>query len=287
MKLLITIILCIKNGRAYLPDLFEKIGSQKGKFEIELLVCDSGSTDGSFEFVKSKKRKVKNIRQKVFRIKPEEFRHGKTRNMLVKKATGSIVVFLSQDIQIPNSWWLHHLLKPFQNKNIAGVFCRQKPNANANPFDKFFYSQTYPHKNRIIKNQNPKLGVNRIFFSMVCGATRKELIVKYPFVGNRDWAIDQWWAKTVLEKGLGIFYTADTFVFHSHDYSLGEIWQRNVLLGRSLLDFPKEGFFKISAEWALYVIREFWFGKLGVKKIGILPYELFRLIGFWWGGVTQ
>lgn len=288
MQTKVTIILCVLNGDKFLDELLHSIFCQKADFRAELIVVDSGSKDKSLEILKNFQFKISNLKSAVdFRflnIRPRSFFHGKTRNKLVKMAKGELVVFVSQDIQIPNNQWLVNLIRPFTDRETAGVFCRQKPRFDANVYDKFFYQNTYPDKNFIIHTDNPKLGISTIFFSMVCGAMRRNLLLKYPFVQNKDWAIDQWWAKSVLEKHLKIFYTRDTFVYHSHNYSWREVWQRNFLLGKSLKWFPKTNLFMSIACWLNYVFREI--KEVGGReRVGVLFYELWRLAAFIYGGV--
>ncbi|MBI3384997.1 glycosyltransferase [Candidatus Gottesmanbacteria bacterium] len=115
----ISIVLLVKNGLKYLPKLISELGKQSGGFEIELIVVDSGSTDGSWEFIKSlKEKKFKSL--KLYKINPKEFGHGKTRNLAVAKCSAEIVVFLSQDaLPISNSW-LVLLIKPLLLKRHSG-----------------------------------------------------------------------------------------------------------------------------------------------------------------------
>ncbi len=266
----------------YLPKLIRQIAKQKKVPALELIIADTYSTDGSWEYIKRIKE-LTNLRIKVLRIKPRNFGHGKTRNELVKIAKGKIIVFISQDIKITSNLWLYHLIKPLEKSEVGAAFSRQIPHPDANLYDKFFYSQAYPNKNRIIDAKNLTFGVDTIFFSMVSAAAKKSLLIKYPFVKDKDASIDQWWAKTVIEKGFKIAYVSKTVVYHSHNYSLKELFKRNFYSGQSLIGFPKEPFLKSLVSILKYLQNEAGFvwmkrGVAGLLKMMI--YETVRILGF-------
>ncbi len=72
----------------------------------ELVVCDSGSTDGS-------PRLAREHGARVLEIAPERFSHGGTRNLLMDAATGAHVALLTQDSQPADERWLERLLGGF------------------------------------------------------------------------------------------------------------------------------------------------------------------------------
>jgi len=275
----LSLILCTKNAMGFLPSLIGEIGKQKNIGSFEFIIADTYSTDGSWEFLKNVQGKMYNVQ--LFQIKPKDFGHGKTRNELIKKAKGKIIVFISQDIKINDNLWLYHLIKPLENPKIGASFCRQIPYPDANIYDKFFYSRAYPNKDRIINGVGDlKFDPDTIFFSMVSAATKKNLLIKHPFVKGRDASIDQWFAKAVIEEGYKIQYVASTAVYHSHNYSLKELFKRNFYSGQSLIGFPKDNFLESIYSVLGYLAREavFIWKTRGVKGImGMVVYEATRI----------
>ncbi len=75
--------------------------------EHELLVCDSGSTDGSVQLAREHGARV-------LEISPSQFSHGGTRNLLMREASGARVAFLTQDAEPANERWLERLLGGFE-----------------------------------------------------------------------------------------------------------------------------------------------------------------------------
>ncbi len=58
--------------------------------ELELLVIDSGSRDGSLEIARE-------LADEVIEIAPGEFGHGRTRNLGAERTSGELICFLTQD----------------------------------------------------------------------------------------------------------------------------------------------------------------------------------------------
>src|SRR6202022_3798054 len=71
--------------------------------EHELLVCDSGSRDGSVDLARA-------AGARVLEIAPSRFSHGGTRNLLMQEAAGTRVAFLTQDAEPADERWLERLL---------------------------------------------------------------------------------------------------------------------------------------------------------------------------------
>ena len=55
-------------------------------------------------------------------ISPSEFSHSYTREMMAKKCTGDIIVFISQDIKILRNDWLYYLTKDIVEGNCEAAY---------------------------------------------------------------------------------------------------------------------------------------------------------------------
>ncbi|MDQ3231704.1 MAG: glycosyltransferase family 2 protein, partial [Pseudobdellovibrionaceae bacterium] len=87
-ELLVSIVIPVKNGYRYLREVLEAVGGQETDFAFEIVVVDSGSTDGSLEVLK--KHNVQ-----LIEINSHEFNHGSTRNLAISKTRGQFVVMLT------------------------------------------------------------------------------------------------------------------------------------------------------------------------------------------------
>ncbi|MBI3980640.1 glycosyltransferase [Candidatus Microgenomates bacterium] len=283
----ISLILLLLNGERFLPKLLTVLDNQQGDFSLELIVVDSASSDKTWEIVSSlpagkagikyqvlsKKTKIIN-NIKVFKIKKENFSHGGTRNLAVHKATGEIVVFLSQDALPVDKYWLQNLVNHLTNPQIAGVFGRQLPREETNPIEKYFYSISYPQESRVIdQNSDLNFSNQNLFFSNVNAAVRRDLLLKFPFRNDLVMSEDQYWGREVISAGYNIVYEPQATVFHSHNYNLPGLAQRYFLSGRSQKQLNLKGKqMQKGIDTSLGLIKY-----LLLNKPLLLPYSLLYL----------
>src|ERR1700761_5608423 len=103
MATVTTVAIPVRNGGPLLRRTLEAVLAQQVVGELEVLICDSGSTDGSDQI-------ARRLGVEVFAITPEDFGHGRTRNLLMKHASGAVVAFLTQDAVPASPDWLATLL---------------------------------------------------------------------------------------------------------------------------------------------------------------------------------
>ena len=68
----------------------------------EILIVDSGSSDRTVELARA-------AGARVVAIPPEDFNHGRTRNLAAELATGDVLCFLTQDATPAPGWRAAHL----------------------------------------------------------------------------------------------------------------------------------------------------------------------------------
>lgn len=101
------IYLTKNGGRTFVRSLRAAM-TQQSDFMYEVLVIDSGSTDGTAELAEREGARV-------VRILPSEFNYGTSKNLGAKLARGEFLVFLSQDNVPAAEDWLSKLLRRFEN----------------------------------------------------------------------------------------------------------------------------------------------------------------------------
>lgn len=275
---MISIIILTKNPGKGVKDVLQGVFSQKTKDDFEIIIIDSGTTDGSLDIIeKSKARLIK--------INSSDFGHGKTRNYAVNVADGKYIVMLVQDAIPVNNSWLDELIRPLkEDENVAGVYSRQIPYEDANILERSFLSTHYPDTYQI-KKKKEVLAVKDVFFSNVSSAMRKDLLVNFRFDEDLIMSEDQAWAKEVIQNGYKIVYNPRSVVYHSHKYSLITVFQRFFDSGVSLKNLNlNAGNYKTGVK-LIYDEFKHCLKELGVFKfILFLPYlkayEFMRFSGF-------
>jgi len=203
----------------YLPKLYERLQEQTLSFE--LVVIDSSSTDGTSEFLKSRA-------DTFITIKQSEFDHGATRTIAAKAASGGILIFLTQDALPKDSKSLEQLLSAFENEGVVAAYGRQLPYDNASLFAKHLRNFNYPETSYIRSFQDSKeFGLKTAFLSDSFSAYKKEAIeaVGY-FAEGTIVGEDMHLVARLLLNGGKVAYVANAEVYHSHNYTIVEDFQR-------------------------------------------------------------
>jgi len=223
----VSVIILTKNAGEGFATLLQQLFSQNFDGDYEIIVIDSGSTDGTPEI-------AENFPVKLVRIKPEEFHHGRTRNLGAEQASGRILVYITQDALPLHNDWLHKLTGDLKNPQVAMVVGRQIPWQTTKPPEKFFYSYYFPeHKIEVVRGASDYYRDN-MFISNVNSAIQRDVWRQFKFSEDIVLAEDKEFAKRILLAGWKIVYQPDAVVYHAHDFSLRTIFQRSVDAGISL-----------------------------------------------------
>jgi rhamnosyltransferase len=223
----VSIIILSKNAGVSFATLLQRLFSQKFDGSYEVLVIDSGSTDDTLEVAQG-------CPVKIARIKPEEFHHGKTRNLGAELSSGGILVYITQDALPLNDNWLQKLTEDLNDLQVAMVVGRQIPWHDTKPPEKFFYLYYFPeHKIEVVSGA-PDYYRDNMFISNVNSAIRREVWQQFKFSENIVMAEDKEFAKRVLLAGWRIVYQPEAVVYHAHDFSLRAIFRRSMDSGIAL-----------------------------------------------------
>lgn len=233
----VTVAIPVKNGGPLLDDLLAAVREQELDREVELVVADSGSTDGSREL-------SARAGARVIDIPSGEFSHGGTRNRLVAGSTGTHVAFLTQDAVPADTHWLARLLEAFELADDVGLtFGPYRPRPGASPMvrrelgDWFtsFAPDDAPRIDRADPPQDPVARRRWAFFTDANGCIARRAWEEVPF-RPVAYAEDQMLARDMLSAGWSKAYHPAAAVLHSHEYSLPDLFRRSFDEWRALLE---------------------------------------------------
>jgi glycosyltransferase involved in cell wall biosynthesis len=211
----VTVAIPVRNGGALLRQVLTAVGAQRLDRPVELLVADSGSSDGSIHVARSFGATV---------LPVKTFSHGGTRNLLVERAAGTHVAFLTQDAVPAGDRWLAELLAGFAlAEDVALVYGPYRaragaPAAVARELDGWFGSIAPDGRPRLDRAPAPDGPGAATFFTSANGALARWAWERIPF---RDvpYAEDQALALDMLRAGFAKVFAPDAAVVHSHDYT--------------------------------------------------------------------
>jgi rhamnosyltransferase len=293
-----SVVIPTKNAGLIFESVLERVLEQKANWPFEVLVVDSGSTDGTLELV----RRFPTVR--LIQIIPSDFGHGKTRNFAVRNSSGEYIAMITQDAIPCGKNWLSEMVQAIeQDENIAGVFGRHIAHSDANPFTKNELEQHFLGflSRPIVRLDDPvryltDQGYRQFlyFFSNNNALIRRAVWEEIPYP-EVDFAEDQAWARLIIEAGYQKAYSHNAVVAHSHNYELFERLQRSFdegyalqrLFGYggepSLLNAMKS-FFAITRRDLILVLRSSPNSRIGVKDLFFMPFEnLMRMAGAYLG----
>jgi glycosyltransferase involved in cell wall biosynthesis len=227
----VTVAIPVRNGGELLARTLAALSVQT--VEHELLVCDSGSSDGSGELALTHGARV-------LRIAPSQFSHGGTRNLLMREASGARVAFLTQDAEPADERWLERLLGGLGLAPDVGIVCGPyRPRPDASPavrmeLERWFLSLAVDGQSqieRLSERERETLPARALigrrgFFTdanacLARAAWERVPFREVPYAEDRALAID------MLRAGYAKAYVPAAAVLHSHEYSASEQLRRS------------------------------------------------------------
>jgi len=218
----VTVAIPVLNGGRRFEETLAAVARQRLDRPIELIVADSGSTDGSAD-------RARAHGATVIEVDRARFSHGGTRNLLAERASGAHIAFLTQDSAPADERWLARLLAGFElADDVALVFgpYRARPDAThmvRRELDEWFASLSSDGRPRVDRAGSERdeadvaTGRRLPFFSDANGCIARYAWERVPF-REVPYAEDQLLAKDMLAAGYAKAYAPLAAVFHSHDY---------------------------------------------------------------------
>jgi glycosyltransferase involved in cell wall biosynthesis len=278
----ISVVIPTKNGARCIGECLEAVYSQEGVGRVEVVMVDSGSTDGTLEIARK-------FPVRIVEIPAEDFHHARTRNYAATLAAGKYLVFLSQDAIPANCSWLKVMLQNFADGAVGAAYGRQIPKAGSTLERHEALNAMYGSQ-RVVKDPSSKqrLGYRYYHFSDANAAIRREVWEATRFPEDLKVFEDLGIAKRILDAGWHIVYEPEASVVHSHNHTTVELFKRYFDIGYTFerLGIWNERTHNSMMKEAGKLVRE----KLrrngpGTRSaaVGGIKMDVAKSAGFWFG----
>ena len=213
----VSVAIPVRDGGAVFHDLLDAVLRQRVDRPLEVVVADSGSTDGTREH--ALERGVT-----VVDVPPHEFSHGGTRNLLMERSSGAHVAYLTADAVPAREDWLAELLAGFDDAPDVGlVYGPYLPRPDASPMVRrelleFFAAMAPGGGSRVDRGLPAELRPSfETFYTDANGCLSRRAWERVPY-RPVTYAEDQLLALDMLRAGFAKVYRPSAGVVHSHDY---------------------------------------------------------------------
>ncbi|MBN2490026.1 MAG: glycosyltransferase [Planctomycetes bacterium] len=228
----ISVVIPTLNGGAELEGVLQALARQRRERlagPVELVVIDSGSTDGTLAA-------AARHGARILKVEKDAFDHGDTRNLAIHHTRAPLVILLSQDAEPVGERWLETIVRPVrEDERVAAAYGRLRPRPGLDPLlrrrvegdlnhaperreaaleDAAAFAALSPYERRLAVN-----------FHDVGSCLRRGVWERLP-LPRTPFGEDLMWAKAVLESGHRIVYEPRAELWHSHRYGVRSLYRR-------------------------------------------------------------
>ena len=186
----------------------------------ELIVIDSGSTDGSVELIRAARP------AHFIQIQPHEYNPSRALNCGLQMARGEYGIFLNADATPQGNHWLRPLVTALFDPRTAAVFGRQIPRPDCRAVFACDYDRCFGPNRESDRWDH--------FFSMVSSGLRKDIWAKRGFLEKMQYSEDDEYTRWCRAQGYRVAYVPESVVMHSHNYTPAQAYKRSFGEGRAL-----------------------------------------------------
>jgi len=179
----------------------------------ELIVIDSGSTDGSVDLIRSAEP------AHFVQIRPQDYVPGKVMNCGVSLAKSEYVIFINADATPQGTNWLRPLVNALFDTQTAAAFGRQIPRPDCRA--------VYAHDYERCFGPNRESARWDHFFSMASSGIRRDVWARRRFAETITYSEDDEWTRACRAEGYRIVYVPESVAMHSHNYTPAQAYKRS------------------------------------------------------------
>lgn len=189
--------------------------------QADILLINSGSSI------------IPNEDYELLTIEKKNFNHADTRNLALN-SEADFYLFMTQDAQPYDEMLIEKLVNMFHDPDVVVAYARQIPYDDADAIEVFARTTNYP-ENSMVKSKSDlaSMGIKTFFNSDSCAMYRGEYFRSVGgFTPGLNTNEDMDFAARAIMDGKKVAYAHDAKVYHSHNFTLKQVWQRYRQIGK-------------------------------------------------------
>lgn len=232
--LLASVVIRAKNEAAHIGRTLELLARQTAADRLEVIVVDSGSTDGTTDIARAHGARV-------VEIPPASFTFGYALNRGCAEAGADLIVALSAHAFPPDEEWAGRMLEPFADERVAATSGINYAPDGTPLLERCVQDAEHARRHPLWGHGNTS------------GAFRAELWREHPFREDMPFTEDKEWGWHWMQRGYVVVIDPSFAAQHDHAHrGLREIYSRSrrEWIGfRMYLDVEPYGVRDLVREW--------------------------------------
>ena len=206
-ELRVTAVIRSKNEAESIAETLQSVMRQN--MPVEILVIDSGSTDGTLDVARS-------MGVKIIGIPADTFSYGGSINVGVSAASGDLVLILSAHCSLPGPTWLEDAVRHFKDPRVVGVNGISGPSFRESNISmrSIVDCLRLDESDRVLEQREPISGF--VGFSNHASLVRRDAAMAHPFEEHLSACEDKEWANRVVQQGFVVLYDPTLLVSGLH-----------------------------------------------------------------------
>jgi glycosyltransferase involved in cell wall biosynthesis len=212
MIMKVSVIIRTYNEERHLRALLQGIVDQdRNGIEVETVLVDSGSTDGTLDIARE-------FSVRIVPIRKEDFSFGRSLNVGCRAAEGDALVFVSGHCIPATPRWLTDLVAPLGTQEIAYTYGGQLGDDSSHFSEKQIFGKYFPATDKL-----PQEG---FYCNNANAALLKSVWREHPFDEELTGLEDMHLAKRLVACGYRVGYVASAAVYHLHSETWAQVRRR-------------------------------------------------------------
>jgi rhamnosyltransferase len=207
---MISVVIRCYNEEQHIGRLLNGI-MQQTVHNVELILVDSGSTDGTLAV-------ASRYPIKALSIPPEDFSFGRALNVGCRAATGDFIAIASGHVYPLYKDWLERLLAPFENPEVALTYGKQRGAETTKYSEHQVFARWFPSQSNSDQDHP--------FCNNANAAIRRKVWAQMPYDEQLTGLEDIDWAHRAMRMGYKIAYQGDAEIIHLHNERMLQTYNR-------------------------------------------------------------